>query len=196
MEFNSLDLLTPEELEKRDSFLKEVRKIKREGIEELITFLDESLFYKAPASTRYHLAEAGGLVEHSTNVLVTARKMNEALGNPVNDESLTLVSLFHDLGKHRYFGKDFYEAKFLKSGEPAKTPYERNKDLISVPHEISSVHILSKYIDLTEDETWAILQHNGMYSDLKYQLQGKETKLQMIVHWADMWASRIIERGI
>ena len=50
-------------------------------------------------------------------------------------------------------------------------------------------------MDLTEDETWAILHHNGMYGDLKYTLQGKETPLYLIIHFADMWASRVIERG-
>lgn len=182
-----------EEISTKERFITEVKKIKRDGINELLEWLEESEFYKAPASTRYHLAYEGGLVEHSLNVLVTARKFNQALNNPVEDESLTLVSLFHDLGKHNYFGKDFYTPKYLKSGELAKTPYERNKDLISVPHEISSVHILSQFVDLNEDEVWAIMQHNGMYSDLKYQLQGKETQLQSIVHWADMWASRFIE---
>lgn len=183
-----------ETIDINEQFKNEVKTIKRDGIDKLLEWLEESDFYKAPASTRHHLAWEGGLVEHSMNVLVTARKFNQALDDPVDDESLTLVSLFHDLGKHQYYKKDFYKPKYLKSGELAKTPYERNKNLISVPHEISSVHILSKYIELTEDETWAILQHNGMYSDLKYQLQGKETQLQSIVHWADMWASRFIEQ--
>ncbi|NOW12592.1 23S rRNA maturation-related 3'-5' exoribonuclease YhaM [Clostridium acetobutylicum] len=33
-----------------------------------------------------------------------------------------------------------------------------------------------------------------MYSDLKYQLNGKERSLQMLLHFADMWASRVIEK--
>ena len=56
-----------------------------------------------------------------------------------------------------------------------------------------SVAIASQFIQLTEEEQYAILMHNGLYGPFKYGLQGRETKLQMVVHFADMWASRIIE---
>lgn len=194
MDIKELDQLDEKVFELKKQFLGYAKGIERPGMDNLLKWLDESGFYKAPASSRYHLAEEGGLVEHTLNVVDVALKFNESLDRPVDEESLILSCLFHDLGKHQYFGKDFYSKKpLLKSGKEPAQPYERNKDLISVPHEISSVHILSQFIELTEDETWAILQHNGMYSDLKYQLQGKETQLQMLVHWADMWASRVIE---
>lgn len=194
MNIKELDQLYEKVFELKKQFLILANGIERPGMDRLLKWLDESGFYKAPASSRYHLAEEGGLVEHSLNVCNRALQVNESLGRPVDEESLTLAALFHDLGKHQYFGKDFYSKKpLLKSGKEPAQPYERNKELISVPHEISSVHILSQYIELTEDETWAILQHNGMYSDLKYQLQGKETPLQMILHFADMWASRVDE---
>ena len=37
--------------------------------------------------------------------------------------------------------------------------------------------------------------HDGLYDFMKYDLNGKERPLQLIVHWADMWASRVIECG-
>lgn len=178
-----------------ERFKNEVSKIDRKGIGLLLDYLDRTGFYKAPASTRFHLASEGGLVEHSLNVLGIARKLNTALGEPCPDESIIICSLFHDLGKSCYFGKEYYSKKLLlKNGKEPAQPYEKNKDLINVPHEISSVQLLSTFVPLTEDETWAILQHNGMYSDLKYTLNGKETELQMIIHWADMWASRVLEK--
>ena len=43
--------------------------VKRDGIENLITYLDEqSDFFTSPASTKYHGSYEGGLVEHSLNV--------------------------------------------------------------------------------------------------------------------------------
>ena len=33
-----------------------------------------------------------------------------------------------------------------------------------------------------------------MYGDLKYTLQGKETPMQIVLHFADMWASRVMEK--
>ena len=52
---------------------------------------------------------------------------------------------------------------------------------------------IDKRADLTEEEEFAILYHNGMYGQLKYSYSGKETPLSMIIHFADMWASRVIE---
>lgn len=171
---------------------------KRSGIEELLKWLEASGFYKVPASTRYHLAEEGGLVKHSLNVYEQADKLSKALlseeEQDLYKESIIICSLLHDIGKHQYYNKEYYQENRLKSGKLGKTPYKKNQRLINVPHEISAIQIISQFIELTEEETWAILQHNGMYSDLKYQLQGNETKLQMIIHWADMWASRIIEK--
>ena len=62
-----------------------------------------------------------------------------------------------------------------------------------MPHEIRSLSIIDRHIDLTEKEQFAILYHNGMYGDLKYQLSGKETPLYMLLHFADMWCSRVTE---
>jgi len=36
----------------------------REGMNKLLTFLDESDFYTAPCSTKFHLNRVGGLAEH------------------------------------------------------------------------------------------------------------------------------------
>ena len=41
---------------------------KRPGIENLLEFIRKSDFYTAPASTRFHGAYEGGLLEHSLNV--------------------------------------------------------------------------------------------------------------------------------
>ena len=49
----------------KEEFLKLLRTVKREGIEDLINFLEKSDFFKAPASTKFHGDYEGGLVEHS-----------------------------------------------------------------------------------------------------------------------------------
>ena len=53
--------------------------------------------------------------------------------------------------------------------------------------------IAERFIELTEEEETAILWHNGLYGQFKYDIPGKETKLYMALHWADMWASRVTE---
>lgn len=158
--------------------------------------LEEGGFFTSPCSTQYHLAHAGGLVEHSVNVAYLCKDLGESVG--FTDEqldSLVVAGLLHDVGKMGQFGKANYIENILKSGEQSKSkPYTSNSELMYVPHEIRSLQIIGKYIDLTEEESFAILHHNGMYGDLKYTLQGKETPMQMILHFADMWASRVMEK--
>ena len=49
----------------KEEFLTLLRKVKREGIDDLINFLEKSDFFIAPASTRFHGNYEGGLAEHS-----------------------------------------------------------------------------------------------------------------------------------
>ena len=65
--------------------------------------------------------------------------------------------------------------------------------MIYLPHEVRSVMIAERYIELTEEEETAILWHNGLYSTFKFDIPGKETPLYMVMHFADLWASRVIE---
>lgn len=166
------------------------------SVDDLIEELEEGGFFEAPCSTQYHLSKEGGLLEHSLNVEKIAVSLAESL-NYENINSVKIVSLLHDVGKMGQFGKPNYIPNILASGKISdKKPFLTNGELISIPHEIRSIQIIGKYLDLSEDENFAIIQHNGMYGDLKYGLAGKETQLQMILHWSDMWASRVVEKGI
>jgi 23S rRNA maturation-related 3'-5' exoribonuclease YhaM len=178
---------------------------KREGIEKLIGWMDDNGFFIAPCSGQYHLCKVGGLAEHSLNVYYMLEKLNSSVVNVIekeehitqycDDDSIILTALLHDLGKTGQYGKPNYTENRLKSGELSSSkPYETNKTLLPVPHEIRSIHIASQFIGLFEEEAFAILHHNGMYGDLKYQLSGKEIPLQMLLHFADMWASRVAEK--
>lgn len=183
----------------KEQIIKTLKTIDREGIDGLIEYLEECGFFTAPCSGSYHLAKEGGLMEHSLNVLKMAEKLAKAWLTPKKykemHESVILCALLHDLGKCGDFGKPNYIPNILKSGEVSKTkPYETNKDLLYVDHEIRSVKLCALFIDLTEEEEHAILYHNGLYGNLKYAISGKETPLYMIIHFADMWASKVIEK--
>lgn len=172
----------------------------RKGIDNLIVCMEKSGFFTAPCSSQFHLSREGGLAEHSLNVYETLLNIAITLNFAIDDntliamDSIIIVSLLHDLGKMGQFGKANYVPNILKSGKVSDSkPFETNKELLAVPHEIRSIQIATQFIDLTEDESFAILHHNGMYGDLKYQLQGKETPLQVLLHFADMWVSRVTE---
>ena len=91
------------------------------------------------------------------------------------------------------FDKPLYIPNLLKNGELGSKPYKSNPDLLNIPHEVRSIVIASMFIDLTEEEQFAILYHNGLYGDFKYEISGKETPLYLLIHFADLWCSRIIE---
>jgi len=173
----------------------------RNGIEELINHMIDNGFFEAPCSGQYHLCKTGGLAEHSLNVYNMMKRLEDDVAPYYKDpvkaiqwNSIVISALLHDLGKMGQFGKQLYVENYLASGEiSTKKPYSTNKLLMSVPHEIRSIQIASQFIELTEEENFAILHHNGLYGDLKYQLIGKETPLQMLLHFSDMYCSRVIE---
>ena len=177
----------------------------RKGIDDLILWMETNGFYDAPCSSKYHLAKPGGLAEHSINVFSNALLMYEALcikeGKQATFEkthSIILCSLLHDLGKAGQFGKPNYVINHIITDEIPGNEYpipvyETNKDLLYVPHEVRSVVIASKFIDLTEEEQFAILYHNGLYGELK-GFKGNEIPLYLILHNADMWAARVTEQ--
>lgn len=181
-----------------------LRSTEREGIENLITWMEGNGFFTAPCSTSHHLCKEGGLAEHSLNVYKRMKQLYITfLGldeTAKNINTIIVCSLLHDIGKCGQFGKPYYVENYLsktdKDGNPIRStakPYVTNAELFNVPHEIRSLSIVDRHIDLTEEEQFAILYHNGLYGDLRYQINGKETKLYMLLHFADMWASRVDE---
>lgn len=179
-----------------------LRKTQRNGIDGLIEHMQTNGFFISPCSGGHHLACNEGLAEHSYNVWLALAAIKNGLWG-LNDrpqnipvDSLIIVSLLHDLGKMGDYGKRNYEPNVLKSGAISSAkPFITNPDLLYIPHEIRSIKIASKFIDLTEEEEFAILYHNGLYGDLKYAVSGKETPLYLMLHMADMWASRVMEKG-
>ena len=175
---------------------------KRDGIASLLTWLEINGFYDAPCSTQHHLCCEGGLAEHSLNVYDTMKSLAYSLLSEEEFKnlykSIVICSLLHDVGKVGQFGKPGYVENYLakrdKDGNPIRSeakPYVTNAELLNIPHEIRALSIISKFVDLTEEEQHAILFHNGKYTHVGYDL--KETPLQMLLHFADMWASRVTE---
>lgn len=195
------------EITVKQKIIAALRATNRPGIEGLISYMENIGYFESPCSGGNHLAKEGGLAEHSWNVYCLMKTMyEEVLGGDceIPDYSIVITSLLHDLGKCGDYGKPNYVENYIKSRKKNKTgeyemirsekkPYETNKDLLYIPHEVRSVKIANKFICLTENEEFAILYHNGLYGDFRYAIQGKETPLYLLLHSADMWASRVVE---
>lgn len=185
----------------KEIIIKALKKTKREGITDLIKYMESVGFFEAPCSGGNHLCKEGGLAEHSVNVMNTALKLGKALLDKEEfkemESSIIICSLLHDLGKTGDYGKKLYVDNILKSGkQSASKPFKRNSELTNIPHSRRSTKLAWFYIDLTEDEEWAIEYHDGLYdreTGGMAIIPGHETKLYMILHWADLWSARITE---
>lgn len=196
----------------RDMIETALRKTEREGVDDLIAYMDEIGFFKAPASGGNHSNGEGGLAEHSLNVMTMIEKFGVAAlgGDGYNtiQNSAVIAALLHDLGKCGDYGKQMYVPNMIKDGRPTKAepeqkykqseakPWKRNPDLLPLDHATRSIKLATLFIDLTEDEEFAIRYHDGLYETANYGVKGHETQLYMLLHWADLWSSRVLEGGV
>lgn len=184
---------------------------KREGMADLLDFMDDLGFLTAPASGGNHMCKDGGLLEHTVNVMILAEKIGIAmLGCKVYDKihnSVIIAAGLHDLGKCGREGSPYYIENMIQDGRPTKKdpeqkykrseskPFKISPDLCHIDHPLRSVELAARYIDLTEEEEHAIFYHDGMYGSLAYDLKGHEEPLQTIIHFADFWAAQFVEVG-
>ena len=88
----------------KDRFLSILRtNVHREGLEELIKWLESTDFFTAPASTKFHSAYKEGLLVHSLNVYDILKARNDRDGNTESEESVALVALLHDVCKAGFY---------------------------------------------------------------------------------------------
>ncbi|MBQ9760284.1 MAG: HD domain-containing protein [Clostridia bacterium] len=141
-------------------------KIKREGADKLLEFLQKSDFFTAPASTRYHGACEGGLLAHSLNVydclvdILNRPRVKELYGIEYSDESIAIAALMHDICKVNFYKTSFRNAKD-ENGKWVSVPYYTIEDNLPYGHGEKSVYIVSGFLRLTRDEAFAIRYHMG-----------------------------------
>ena len=165
-----------------------------EQVNEFLNLLeDKTNWLIAPASTKYHLDRDGGLIDHSVGVTDTLLKLKDVIAPEISDESCVIVGLFHDVGKVGMPGKPYY----IKLKTPAKDgrKYIINKKLPAMAVATRSLMLISKYIRLSDDEAQAIAYHDGQYIPEGKNVAHKESKLLLLLHYADYWTSHILERG-
>lgn len=188
---------------------KTLKATKRPGITDLLQHMEAIGFFRAPASGGNHLCCEGGLVVHTANVMKKADKLGKILLGPeVFKEmrnSIRIVAGLHDLGKCGAWGKVYYAENMIQDGRPTKAnpeqrykrsekkPFEVNKGLVHVDHPMLSVKEADLYIELTEEEYFAILYHDGMYGSLAFYLKNHERPLQTLLHFADYWCAQFEE---
>lgn len=200
----------PKMQEMKKSFISICETIARPGMEGLMSWLERSDFYTAPASTQFHGNYEGGLLEHSLNVydkLSDFVSRYPHLGIP--SETVAVTALFHDLCKVNTYASDFRNVKIYSangSRSDAKGRYNwesqpvfKFDDPLPLGHGEKSVIILQSYIRLTRDEIYAIRWHMGAWdSAVKGGERGVSKAFELcplavMTHLADMEATYLTE---
>ncbi|MCR5553215.1 MAG: HD domain-containing protein [bacterium] len=173
--------------------------IKREGIDALLAWLESSDFFTAPASTKFHLCEEGGLCAHSLNVYERMVRLCDAEygEDGYNKESIAIIALFHDLCKTNIYKTEMRNVK--ENGEWVQKPFYTVDDSLPYGHGEKSVYMLSGFMKLTRDEAMAINWHMGgldarsQGGSFDYSKAFTKYPLALLIHLADMQATFIDE---
>lgn len=182
------------------------KNIKREGIEKLLEWLDNTSFYTDPASCYFHGNYKGGLCEHSLNVYYASceeykKVMKKKDLTEQEIESLTIAALFHDLCKVGSYRVEMRNTK--QNGMWVQIPYYKFVPTMYTPlgHGTASLAIVQNFIKLTLEEAVAINNHMGAadcstYHNLEnIQLGYKNHPLSYAVATADMYATTFMEEA-
>ena len=160
-------------LANRDAIISLLRKTQRDGIEDVIRYLDVSGFYEAPSSVCRHHNWKGGLAEHCLGVYRIASELNDGLPR----DSIVIAGILHDICKA---SKLYYDA----DGN-----IQRRHTHIK-GHGRRSIKLLEKLgLLLTEDERLAIRWHmGGHHASLEERDEvaiARQNSLWKLIHKAD-----------
>ena len=176
-------------------------KVNRDGLDSLLDWLEnESDFFVAPASTRFHGNHKYGLLEHSLNVYYALNELVKQFPHlNISEETIAVAALFHDLCKANYYVVSTKNVKDETTGVWHKEPFYKTDDQYPVGHGEKSVIILMKHMQLTDDEIYAIRWHMGGFdsavkggdfgSGKAYEI----CPFAVLLHLADMIASYLME---
>ena len=196
----------------KKEFIELLKTTNRQGIDDLVEELEDLGFFKAPASTKFHLNEDGGLVQHSLNVCKAALSMrksmielDDSLLEALPKDSVIIASLLHDACKADIYMPTMKKEK-NRFGMWCDVPgYDVDYSNFPLGHgEKSVIVLLRSGFELTDDEIMAIRWHMNAW-DLPFQSydiksnfnKAKEIcPLLSLVQAADCLASNLLERKV
>lgn len=145
--------------------------VRRDGVDRLMSWLEKSDFYTAPASSRYHGAWPGGLCSHSLDTWDEMCRLEAAypeLGAFAEerkmplDESMATVSLFHDLCKVNFYKTEKRNRKNEEGVWESYDAYAIDEKYKFGGHGSKSVFLIQNFIQLRPEEAAAINCHMGI----------------------------------
>ena len=193
----------------KQQFLQLLRSTNRQGIENVINWLEESDFFAAPASTMFHGNYPGGLAEHSMNVAIMAHEVHEMLckhrpelADQVTRDNIIIAALLHDICKANIYQTVTKYRKDQNNAWETYEVYSTDYSEFPVGHgEKSVIRLLQLGLQLTDDEILAIRWHMTAW-ELAFQSPEQKSNLQAardiaplccIIQSADGLATSLLE---
>lgn len=201
-------------VENKNYFISLVKQfIKRDGVDQLLTWLERSDFFVCPASTQFNLPVEGGLCQHALNVADSLVKryfdksiydLEESdalvvLDNEMTIENILVVSLFSSINKANCYVKDFKNVKVNGKWEQQEY-WKWNEQFLYSGRGGKSVFILQQYIRLYVEEAQAIAfilaGEDNIFSgviDSTYRKIYEQSSLALYLHLAEMEATYYLD---
>lgn len=183
----------------------------RKGIDKVLAKLEESGFYDAPASTKFHLSCKGGLLEHSVNVYKAAIMLRgqaisarPELEDQLPLDSVAICTLLHDTCKTDIYKEGILSRKNADGYWEKYVGFQVDYNMgIPLGHgEKSVIMLLSWGLELKPEEMLAIHWHMTAWdlpmqsSEHKESLNAAKSfsPLVSLVQLADGFATGLLER--
>ena len=169
---------------------------RRKGLEKLLEWLEKTDFFTAPASTRFHGAYEGGLLEHSLNVFDAFHKLFDSDGD--DQDEVAIITLLHDVCKSNFYTVEMRNRK-NEHGAWVQVPFYTVEDQFPYGHGEKSVFLIERFMRLKTEEAVAIRWHMGGFDEAarggSFAISNAYDKYPLAVklNMADMYASYIME---
>ena len=192
-------------------FIEILQGTQREGMESVIKQLKRSGFFEAPASSKFHLACKGGLLEHSMNVYNAATMLREQIikarpemEDQIPTDSVAITTLLHDVCKTDIYKEGILSRKNADGYWEKYIGFQVDYSMgIPLGHgEKSVIMLLSWGLELKPEEMLAIRWHMSAWDMPMQSPEHKEslnaakakTPLVSLVQLADGFATGRLER--
>lgn len=174
--------------------------VHREGSQALLDWISTTDFFTAPASTKFHCACEGGLVQHSVKVYNTLMERYFEPNAGDTAESFALCALLHDLCKAQFYKVSTRNVK-NEQGVWEQVPFYMVEDQFPYGHGEKSVFLIERFVRLKPSEAMAIRWHMGGFDDsakggsFAISVAYEKYPLAVKLHLADLESTYLREKN-
>lgn len=187
-------------------FLELLRTVQRSGVEELISFLESSDFFTAPASLKLYRNYSGGLCDHALCRYHYLKSLiTNVVGEAIDSDSVIITALLSNLDKINYFEVTSVNKKVYCEDGNKKDDLGKFKWVAEVGYRIrdpedrfvfgtsgqNAERIITNYMPLRDQESAAIVNLGVSYENPNFNYSGvyKKYPLACLLGAADQLAT-------